>query len=227
MKKAVCLLSGGMDSAVTLAMAEQQGYQIYALSFNYMQRHSKEIESALKIARHFKVREHRIMNIDLSVFGGSALTDKIKVPTGKTFREIKSSKKIPVTYVPARNTIFLSSALAYAETVKADAIFIGANSVDYSGYPDCRPEYFKAFQTMADLATKCAIKGRKIKIKTPLIKMRKKDIVKKAVELNVPLELTWSCYKGGKKACGVCDSCVLRKQGFKQAKIKDPITYKK
>lgn len=219
MKKAVCLLSGGLDSAATAYIAKKQGYSIYALTFDYNQRHRREVQHAKDIARKLGAVEHKIIQLDLASIGGSALTSRrIKVP--KT-----GSKGIPATYVPARNTIFLSIALAYAEVVGADSIFIGANHIDYSGYPDCRPEYFKAFQKMTNLATKRGVEGHKIKIKTPIIKMSKADIVKKAVALKVPLEQTWSCYKGGKKACGRCDSCTLRKHGFKQAGIKDPAEY--
>jgi 7-cyano-7-deazaguanine synthase len=216
-----------LDSATALAIAKQRGYDIYALSVNYNQRHSRELKSALAIGRHFKVREHKIIGIDLRVFGGSALTSGIKLPSAKTHKSITSSTRIPVTYVPARNTIFLSIALAYAETVGAQAIFIGANSIDYSGYPDCRPEYFKAFQRMASLATKCGVEGRSIRIQAPLVKMRKEEIVKKAILLRVPLKLTWSCYSGGKKPCGTCDSCVLRREGFKRAGLTDPVPYAK
>jgi len=225
MKKAVCLLSGGMDSAVTLAIAKKQRYEVHALSFNYMQRHSKEIRQATAIARHFKA-SHKVVGIDRRLFGGSALTGDSKVPAGKTIDQIKSGG-IPPTYVPARNTVFLSMALAYAESIKAKAIFIGANSVDYSGYPDCRPEYFRAFQRLAGLATKAGVEGRKIEIKTPILRLSKAEIVKKALELKVPLQLTWSCYRGRKEACGLCDSCVLRLKGFKEAGVKDPIEYKK
>lgn len=220
MKKAVCLLSGGMDSAVAAYTAKKEGYGIYALTFDYGQRHARELASAKRLAKEMGVKEHKILRLDLRAIGGSALTDNIKVPLSKT-----ASRIIPATYVPARNTIFLSIALAYAESITAEAIFIGANHIDYSGYPDCRPEYFRAFQRMANVATKCGLEGRPVKIRAPLINMSKKEIIEKAVELGVPLEDTWSCYQGKKKACGLCDSCVLRKQGFKQAGLEDPLAY--
>lgn len=225
MKKAVCLLSGGMDSAVSTATAKTQGYEVYALTFDYGQRHRKEIECAGRLAESFKAREHKTLEIDLSEFGSSALTDNIEVPTGKTADEIKKSGVIPETYVPARNTIMLSFALAYSEVKEADAIYIGANSVDYSGYPDCRPEYFKRFQELADIATRKGLTGGGARIETPLLYMTKADIIKRGVELGVPFQYTWSCYQGGLKACGRCDSCVLRLNGFKEAGFKDPIEY--
>lgn len=225
MKKAVCLLSGGMDSAVTCAIAKERGYDIYALSFDYGQRHKKEIECARKLAKHFAAKEHKILKTGLDRIGGSALTDKIPLPIGKTHEEITSERDIPVTYVPARNTILLSYALAYAEVKDADAIFIGANCVDYSGYPDCRPEYFEKFQEMANLATKKGVQGKKIKIETPIIKMNKAEIVREGLRLGVPFGMTWSCYSGGKKACGVCASCVLRLDGFSAAGESDPLEY--
>jgi 7-cyano-7-deazaguanine synthase len=226
MKKAVCLVSGGLDSAVTAAIARSKGYEIYAITFDYGQRHRKEIESAKRLAKEMKFKEHRVMKINLEEIGGSALTDsKIVVPTGKGVEEIKKSSEIPVTYVPARNTVLLSLALAYAEVLDADAIFIGANHVDYSGYPDCRPEYFRKFQEMADLATKRAVGGRRIAIETPIVEMNKAVIIKLGAELSVPFQYTWSCYKGGEKACGKCDSCVLRLNGFKENNLLDPILY--
>ncbi len=225
MKKAVCLLSGGMDSAVSAAIAKKQGYGIYALSVDYGQRHKKELSCARKIAKFLGAKEHKKIKIDLRQIGCSALTADIPVPVGKDAAGIKASKKIPPTYVPARNTIFLSYALAYAEAVGAEAIYIGANCVDYSGYPDCRPEYFKRFQDMADYATKKTVEGKRILIKTPIIGLDKAGIVKKGLELNVPFEHTWSCYQGGTKACGECESCVLRLNGFKEAGVMDPILY--
>jgi 7-cyano-7-deazaguanine synthase len=224
MKKAVCLLSGGMDSAVAAAIAKADGYDVTPLTIRYNQRHIRELDSAKSLVRYFGFKEHRIFDIDLKQIGGSALTDKMKVPEGKSLREIKNGD-IPVTYVPARNTIFLSVALAYAEVAGAEAILIGANHVDSSGYPDCRPEYLKKYQEMANLATKRAVEGRPIKIIAPLIEMTKADIVKKGTELHVPFELTWSCYSGRKKACGVCDSCKLRKAGFSEAGIADMLEY--
>lgn len=225
MKKAVCLLSGGMDSAVSAAIAKSENFGIYALSFDYGQRHKKEIGCAKKIAEFLGAKEHRIIKISLDSFGGSALTDDIAVPVGKSPEEIRKSGGIPVTYVPARNTVMLSYALAYAEVIGADAIFIGANCVDYSGYPDCRPEYFKKFQEMADIATKRTVGGKRIEIRTPLIRMNKAEIAKKGASLCVPFECTWSCYLGGGKACGRCDSCVLRLNGFKEAGLEDPVKY--
>ncbi|RLI86477.1 MAG: 7-cyano-7-deazaguanine synthase QueC [Candidatus Altiarchaeales archaeon] len=224
MKRAICLLSGGVDSAVASAIAKDHGYEIYAITFDYGQRHKKEIECAKKLAEFFRVREHKIFRIDLNEIGNSALTSNKKIPE-RGIEEIKNSRQIPETYVPARNTIMLSFALAYAEVKGADAIFIGANCIDYSGYPDCRPEYFKKFQEMADLATKMGVEGRKIRIETPVIEMNKADIIKKGFELGVPFQYTWSCYRGGEKACGKCDSCVLRLNGFKEAGFRDPIEY--
>ena len=227
MKKAVCLLSGGMDSAVATAIAKSQRYEIYALTFQYNQKNIQELDSAKKLVRHFKIREHKIFTIDLKQIGGSALTDDVDVPTGKSSEEIKEGKEIPITYVPARNTIFLGIALSYAEVVDADSIFIGANYLDSSGYPDCRLMYLKKFQELADLATKRAVEGNPIRIEYPLITMSKAEIVKKGIELKVPFELTWSCYKDGEKACGKCDSCVLRLNGFKEAGYEDPLGYEK
>lgn len=224
MKKAVVLLSGGLDSTVTLAKAREEGYEVYSLSFDYGQRHDKELESAKEIAKWYSAKEHKILKIDLVQISGSALTDKnIAVPEKRKVEEI--GHDIPVTYVPARNTIFLAFGFGYAETVGAEAVFIGANALDYSGYPDCRPEYFKAFQKIADLGTRNGAEGRPIQIKYPLINMTKADIVKEGGRLNVPFHLTWSCYKGGEKACGKCDSCILRLKGFKEAGLSDPIEY--
>jgi len=225
-KKAVCLMSGGLDSTVTLVMALKEDYEVHGLTFDYGQRHRREVRSAKKIAEHYKIREHKIFKIDLNQIGGSALTDhRITVPKGKTFHEIKESKDIPPTYVPARNTILLSIALSYAEAIGAEAVFIGANYLDSSGYPDCRPEYIEAFQKVAKLGTRCGIRGRPVEIRTPIITFDKKTIVERGAQMGVPFELTWSCYEGGEKACGRCDSCVLRLSGFKQAGIKDPLEY--
>lgn len=219
-QKAVVLLSGGLDSATTLAIALDDGYDVYALSFDYGQKHNKELKCAEKIAEHYKVK-HKIVKIDLS-WGKSALTDKkIKIPESRK----NIGKNIPVTYVPARNMIMLSFALAYAETINADAVFIGANAIDYSGYPDCRPEFYKAFQKAAALGTKKGVESKPIQIKYPLINMTKSKIIKKGIELGVPYHLTWSCYKGKKKACGKCDSCILRLKGFKEAGYDDPVEY--
>jgi 7-cyano-7-deazaguanine synthase len=226
MRKAVCLLSGGMDSAVSAAIAKAEGYEIVPLTVQYNQRHIRELDSAKKLVRYFGSQKHKIFNIDLKQIGCSALTDKIKVPKGKSLEDIKSGG-IPVTYVPARNTIFLSIALAYAEVVGAEAIFIGVNHTDSSGYPDCRPTYLKRFQEMANVATKAGVEGRHIRIEAPLLEMTKADIVRKGMELHVPFELTWSCYQGGKYACGVCDSCTLRLAGFSDAGKTDPLEYRK
>ena len=219
--KAVVLLSGGLDSTVTAYTAKKEGHDIYALTIDYGQRHKREIESARKVAKAIGAKEHRVIKLDLAKFGGSALTDRrIKVPE-------TPAHGIPPTYVPARNTIMLSLALAYAEANGADYIYAGVNAVDYSGYPDCRPKFIKAFQKLADLATKRTLEGKGITIKTPLINLSKKEIVNLGVKLGAPLELTWSCYKGKKKACGKCDSCRLRLKGFKETKIKDPIQYER
>lgn len=224
-RRAVCLLSGGLDSAVATAMAKNRSFEIFALSFNYKQRHSRELLSAKKLARFFRVKEQKILELDLRAIGGSALTDNIRVPTGKGIGEIKKDNDIPVTYVPARNTIFLSYALAYAEVIDADAIFLGVNAVDYSHYPDCRPRFIERFQSLAEIATKSGVEGKYLKIEAPLIEMTKAEIIKKGGELKVPFGLTWSCYQGKGKACGRCESCVLRKNGFKEAGLEDPIEY--
>ncbi len=218
-EKAVVLLSGGLDSATTLAIALKD-YEVYALLFDYGQKHRKELESAKKIAGHYRIK-HRIIKIDLS-WAKSALTNKkIKIPESRK----NIGKNIPVTYVPARNMLMLSYALAYAETINADKVFIGANAVDYSGYPDCRPEFYRAFQKAVNLGTKKGAEKRPVKIKYPLINMSKSEIIKKGMKLKVPYHLTWSCYKGGKKACGKCDSCILRLKGFREAKYEDPVEY--
>ena len=223
-KKAVCLISGGLDSCVTAHIAKDECYEIYALSFNYGQRHKKEIESAKTIASSVDAKKHIIFNIDLSKFKGSSLTDESMPPEqDKNLDEI--GKTIPSTYVPARNTVFLSISLAYAESIDADAIFIGATASDYSGYPDCKEEYIKAYQKMADLATKRGVEGKKIEIKAPLLDLNKAEIIKKGLKLKVPLEKTWSCYVGDEKACGRCDSCLLRLKGFKETGIKDSLDY--
>jgi 7-cyano-7-deazaguanine synthase len=223
-KKAVILLSGGLDSATTLAIAKSQGFDCYAMTFRYGQRHSVEQKAAVKIAKFFGAK-HLIIDVNPAVFRNSALTDKsIKVPMGRKI----DAAKIPVTYVPARNTLFLSYALAMAESIGAFDIFIGVNSQDYSGYPDCRPEFVKAYQKTANLATAAAVqkKGR-YKIHTPIIKMTKAQIIKTGTKLGVDYSLTHSCYNPDKKgtACGKCDSCQLRLKGFAQAKLKDPVKY--
>lgn len=224
MKKAVCLISGGLDSAVTAFIAKEMDYNIFALSFIYGQRHNKEIEYAKKITKVLNIKKHVIFNINIDQFGSSSLVDKsIILEINHNLRDI--GKDIPNTYVPARNTIFLSIALNFAESINADAIFIGATANDYSGYPDCRPNYFKAFQKMADLATKKAINGKRILIITPVLNLNKDEIIKKGFKLGVPFDKTWSCYIGKEKACGRCDSCLLRLKGFKKASLKDPLKY--
>ncbi len=226
MKKAVVLSSGGIDSTTAMAIALEEGYEVYSLSFRYGQRHKIELESARKIAEAMGANKHLVIDIDMEKIGGSALTDHIDVPRGRN--ELEMRREIPVTYVPARNTIFLSCALAWAEVVGASDIFIGVNAIDYSGYPDCRPEYIRAFEDMANLAIKAAIEGRvKISIKTPLIHMTKAEIIRKGFELGVDYRLTHSCYDPSPegKACGYCDSCLLRKKGFREAGIPDPTEY--
>jgi len=221
---AVVLLSGGMDSATALAITIKEGNRVIGLTFDYGQRHRKEVEAAERIGRHFRVTDHRTVAIDLSAIGGSALTDdRIRVPSQRRIEEI--GRGIPVTYVPARNTIFLAYALGLAEATAAKSIVIAANQVDYSGYPDCRPEFYDAFREVARLGTKRGVEGDVIEIRTPLIRMSKADIVRKGEELGVPWGLTWSCYLGGAKACGVCDSCQLRLKGFREAGVKDPLPY--
>ena len=220
--KAVILLSGGLDSATALAMAKAQAYECYALSFNYGQRHATELNAAAKVVNAFDVIEHKIIDLDLTQIGGSALTDNnIDVPESAT-------DGIPVTYVPARNTIFLSYALAWAEVLEINNIFIGVNAVDYSGYPDCRPEYIQAFERMANLATKSGVEGTKLTIHTPLINLSKANIIQQGNQLNVDYALTISCYQVDEDgaACGVCDSCRFRKEGFENAGIPDPTHYK-
>ena len=220
-KKAIILLSGGLDSTTVLAIAKSQGYQLYSMSFDYGQRHRAELAMAEKIAKRFAVVEHKVFNIDLTAFGGSALTDAaIDVPE-------KETSGIPITYVPARNTVFLSLALAWAEVLNANDIFIGVNAVDYSGYPDCRPEYIQAYEKMANLATKAAVEGAKLSIHTPLIALTKAEILQKGVQLGVDYSQTVSCYQADQagRACGICDSCRLRKQGFIDAGLEDVTRY--
>jgi len=225
MKRAVILLSGGIDSTTTLSIAIAEGYEVYALSFDYGQRHQIETEAARRVAKSLGVKEHCVAKIDLHIFGGSALTDDIEVPKQRSETEIAHG--IPITYVPARNTIFLAYALAWAEVSKARDIFLGVNAIDYSGYPDCRPEFIEAFENLANLATKAGVECRRFQIHTPLIKLSKADIIRKAVELGVDLSLTHSCYDPTLEglACGECDSCLLRLKGFCEAGIKDPIRY--
>jgi len=226
MKKAVILLSGGLDSATCLAMAKQNSFAPYALSFRYGQRHEFELNSARAVAQAHGVKDHVISNIDLRAFGGSALTDEIDVPKNRD--ESAISNEIPVTYVPARNTIFLSFSLAYAEVIGANDIFIGVNALDYSGYPDCRPEYIKSFQNMANLATKSGVEGNgSLTIHTPLINLTKAMIIQMGIELGVDYSLTHSCYDpmDNGTSCGHCDACQLRLKGFEEAGLTDPLIY--
>ncbi len=223
--KAVVLLSGGIDSATTLAFAKDEGYRLYAISFDYKQRHRVELACARRVAAFVGVEKHLIFPIDLSAIGGSALTANIKVP--KYRAESQRTTEIPVTYVPARNTIFLSIALAWAETLEADRILIGANAVDYSGYPDCRPEFIVEFQRMAKLATKTGVEGRPIIVQAPLINLTKAEIIRQGVSYGLDYSLTSSCYDPATdgRACGGCDSCLIRKKGFVEAGIHDPTRY--
>ena len=221
-KKAIILLSGGLDSSTVLAIAKAEGYECYAMTINYQQRHNSELKAARNIANFFKVKDFKIVDIDLSWLKNSALTNKnISIPENPSIG-------IPVTYVPARNTIMMTLALAWAETVRSQNIFIGVNAVDYSGYPDCRPEYIKSFQNMANLATKAAVEGNKIKIHTPLIQMSKAEIINEGIKKKVDYKMTISCYQATENglACGKCDSCRLRKEGFKSSQIEDPTNYK-
>lgn len=223
-KPAVVLLSGGLDSTTVLAIARAEGYAPYALSFRYGQRHSVELESARRVAEAFGVARHVIADIDLRVFGGSALTDDIAVPHHDSADELAAD--IPITYVPARNTVFLSFALAWAETLDASDIFIGVNALDYSGYPDCRPEYIQAYEQMANLATKAGVEGRqKLKIHTPLIDLTKAQTIERGLALGVDYSITHSCYDPDPagRACGTCDSCLLRRRGFAKLGMEDPV----
>jgi 7-cyano-7-deazaguanine synthase len=220
--KAVCLLSGGLDSSTCLGVAHRDGFECYALSFDYGQRHKIELQAAASVARHFRVREHRVVRIDLRAFGGSALTANIDVPKDSL------APGIPITYVPARNTIFLSYAMAWAEVLECSDIFIGVNAIDYSGYPDCRPEFIAAFEHMANLATKAGVEGRtRLRIHTPLTKLGKAGIVKLGAEVGVDFGLTFSCYDPVEgRSCGHCDSCLLRLKGFREAGLQDPLLYR-
>jgi 7-cyano-7-deazaguanine synthase len=225
-KPAVVLLSGGLDSATVAAIALHEGFAVNALSFSYGQRHSWELEASRRLARSLGIASHRIANIDLRAFGGSALTDDIDVPKGRSGDDM--SHGIPITYVPARNTIFLSYALAWAEVLAAEDIFIGVNALDYSGYPDCRPEYIRAFEAMANLATKAAVEGRqRLTIHAPLIALTKAQIIRRGVELGVDYSLTSSCYDPAPdgRPCGQCDSCLLRQKGFRENGMTDPLPY--
>ncbi len=223
---AVCLLSGGLDSATCLGVARRDGFDCYALSFDYGQRHRVELEAAARVARQMGAKEHRVAKIDLRAFGGSALTADIEVPKHVTVEELPAG--IPITYVPARNTIFLSYAMAWAEVLRASDVFIGVNAIDYSGYPDCRPEFIAAFEAMANLATKAGVEGTThLKIHTPLAKLDKAGIVKLAARVGVDFAQTHSCYDpdSSGRPCGRCDSCLLRKKGFREAGIEDPLLY--
>ena len=226
MKKAVILLSGGLDSTTTLAIAQNSGFKLFGLTFRYGQRHKYEIAAAQKIAQAYNLADHKITEIDLRTFGGSALTDDLDVPKDRNNGTM--NEFIPITYVPARNTIFLSFALAWAEVLGANDIFLGVNSMDYSGYPDCRPEYIQSFANMANLATKAGVEGKQsIKIQTPLINMTKKEIIKKGLKLGVDYSFTHSCYdpENDGISCGRCDACQIRLRGFQEAGIPDPIKY--
>jgi len=227
MKRAVVLLSGGLDSATVLAICRAAGFQACALSFRYGQRHGREIAAAQKIARSLGAEEHRIIEIDLRLFGGSALTAEIAVPKTRSKAEMASG--IPITYVPARNTIFLSYALAWAEVLESTDIFLGVNAVDYSGYPDCRPEFIRAFEQLANLATRAGVEGKRCTVHAPLLELSKAEIIRRGLSLGVDYSLTHSCYdpKADGLACGVCDSCQLRRKGFREAGSADPIRYAK
>lgn len=225
-KKAVVLLSGGADSTTALAVATREGYATYALSFRYGQRHKHELECAAKVAQHFNVEEHVTFDVNIGAFGGSALTAAIDVPKNRAIEDMEHD--IPVTYVPARNTVFLSIALSWAEVLGANDIFIGVNALDYSGYPDCRPEYIEAFETMANLATKAGVEGRQaLRIHTPLIQLTKAQILLLGQSLGVTYGLTSSCYDPGEQGepCGQCDACLLRLKGFREAGLEDPLVY--
>ena len=224
MKHAIVLLSGGLDSATTLAIARDQGFECYALSFDYGQRHKIELAAAERVARSLGAKEHRVTRIDPGTFHGSALTDDIAVPKSRSEEEMTD---IPVTYVPARNLLFLSYALAWAEAIGAGHIFLGVNALDYSGYPDCRPEFIAVFETLACIGTKAGVEGKRFIVHTPLIQMTKAEIVRRAIDLKVDLSLTHSCYDPAPdgRACGLCDSCQLRRKGFREAGVTDRIAY--
>jgi 7-cyano-7-deazaguanine synthase len=225
-KKAVVLLSGGLDSSTVLAIARSEGYELYALSFSYGQRHVVELEAARRVAASMGVEQHRIAQIDLRIFGGSALTDDIAVPKGRAMEEM--GQGIPITYVPARNTIFLSFALAWAEVLGSSDVFLGVNALDYSGYPDCRPEFIAAYEKMANLATKAGVEGwQQLRIHAPLMALSKAQIIARGVELGVDYGLTSSCYDPSPSGepCGQCDSCLLRQRGFRENGLKDPLHY--
>ena len=223
-RKAVCLLSGGLDSCVTSFIAKDKRFDVYALSIQYGQLHTKELSCARTIADVLQAKKHVVLDVDYTKIGGSSLLESSSdCITTHDLSDV--GKEIPSTYVPARNTVFLSLALAYAEAIDADAIFLGVNAVDFSGYPDCRPDFIQAYQHMANLATKRGIQGNSILIKAPLLHLTKSEIIQQGVHLNVPFESTWSCYQGKEKACGCCDSCILRLKGFMDAKTDDPVAY--
>ena len=225
-RKAVVMLSGGLDSTTVLAIAKEEGFLAYALSFRYGQRHEAELEAAACVARTMSAQDHVVADVNLNVFGGSALTGPLEVPKHRTDAEL--SQGIPITYVPARNTVFLAIALGWAEVLEAEDIFIGVNALDYSGYPDCRPEYIRAFEQMANLATKAAVEGRqRIQIHAPLVDLTKAQIIQRGVDLGVDYSITHSCYDPDRdgRACGSCDSCLLRIKGFRAAGVPDPTTY--
>jgi 7-cyano-7-deazaguanine synthase len=227
MKKAVCLLSGGLDSATCLGVARRDGFDCYALSFDYGQRHAVELDAAARVAAFFHAAEHRFAKIDLRIFGASALTADLSVPKHDSVDQI--GEGIPVTYVPARNTIFLSFAMAWAEVLESSDVFIGVNAIDYSGYPDCRPEFIAAFEQMANLATKAGVEGRThLRVHTPLAHLNKAGIVRLGAEVGLDFALTHSCYdpEEGGRSCGKCDSCLLRRKGFSEAGIPDPLKYR-
>ena len=227
MNKAVCLLSGGLDSATCLGVARREGFACYALSFDYGQRHRIELEAAARVAQHFAAHEHRVAQIDLRAFGGSALTADIDVPKHPSAADLETG--IPITYVPARNTIFLAYAMAWAEVLESSDVFIGVNAIDYSGYPDCRPEFIAAFETMANLATKAGVEGRThLRVHTPLAQLDKAGIVRLAAKVGVDFAATHSCYDPDPagRPCGQCDSCLLRRKGFAEAGLTDPLPYR-
>ncbi|NBD32956.1 MAG: 7-cyano-7-deazaguanine synthase QueC [Cyanobacteria bacterium] len=224
-KKAVVLLSGGLDSSTVLYQAQADGYDCYALSFDYQQRHQRELDAARQVAQTAGVKQHQVVSFDLGLWGGSALTDQtIPVPRDRAPEEMADN--IPITYVPARNTIFLSFALAYAEALAAQCVYLGVNALDYSGYPDCRPDYIQAMEQVFELGTKQGREGNPIQIKTPLIELKKTEIIQLGNQLHVPWEKTWSCYQGEAKSCGVCDSCQLRLKAFQELGLTDPLPYR-
>lgn len=224
MPDAVVLLSGGLDSTVTAAQAIEDGYDVHALTVRYGQRHERELQAAREVAKAIDVAEHETLELDLAAFGGSALTEEdIDVPTDRSEEEIEEG--IPATYVPARNMVFLSVATSFAETRDAGAVYIGANAVDFSGYPDCRPAFIEAFEAAANEGTKRGVEGEGFEIRAPLIDLPKREIVELGVELDAPLERTWTCYQGGPEQCGRCDACQLRREGFEAAGVEDPVPY--